>query len=149
MLLAGNCAFGGEGYTKQAVFFGGLNAIENNVNHRVDYFVADNMFIVFFCLAGFKIVPEDFAALVFVTTMNIGYFSVRQDSGEGFIDWTWLRGQPCLEKKKFFNHTRIDRKLGVVMDGRKAIFLIYKDIEDSKIFESHEVEIASMTSSMF
>lgn len=106
--------------------------------------------IIEYSLEGFR-VDASMGSHFFhnVTTMNIGYFSVRQDSGEGFIDWNWLRGQPCLEKRKFFNHTRIDRKLGVVMDGRKAIFLIYKDVEDSKIFESHEVEIASMTSSMF
>jgi len=106
--------------------------------------------IIEYSLEGFR-VDASMGSHFFhnVTTMNIGYFSVRQDSGEGFIDWEWLRNQPCLEKKTFFNHTRIDRRLGVVMDGRKAIFLIYKDVEDSKIFEAHEVEIASMNNSMF
>ncbi|MGM0598962.1 MAG: PEP/pyruvate-binding domain-containing protein [Candidatus Rifleibacteriota bacterium] len=76
-----------------------------------------------------------------VTTMNIGYFSVRQDAGKGFIDWEWLRKQPKLEKKKYFIHSRVNNSLGVVMDGRKAIFIIYKDNEDSKVITSNEVEI--------
>jgi hypothetical protein len=76
-----------------------------------------------------------------VTTMNIGYFSVRQDAGKGFIDWDWLRKQPKLEKKKYFIHSRVSNSLGVIMDGRKAIFIIYKDNEDSKIITSDEVEL--------
>jgi hypothetical protein len=59
-----------------------------------------------------------------VTTMNIGYFSVRQDSSDGFIDWPWLRNQPVLERRKYFIHSRVEHPLGVVMDGRKAIFVV-------------------------
>ncbi|GAB4272638.1 MAG: PEP/pyruvate-binding domain-containing protein [Candidatus Rifleibacteriota bacterium] len=78
-----------------------------------------------------------------VTTMNIGYFSVRQDSSEGFIDWEWLRNQPKIEKKNFFIHTKLEKPLGVVMDGRKAIFIIYKDFEDSRHVEADAVELGS------
>jgi hypothetical protein len=80
-----------------------------------------------------------------VTTMNIGYFSVRQDSGQGFIDWSWLRNLPLLERKKYFAHSRTEKPLGVVMDGRKAVFVVYKDLMDSKIHESTEVEISQFT----
>lgn len=76
-----------------------------------------------------------------VTTMNIGYFSVRQDSGGGFIAWDWLRNQPVLEQKTFFTHSRLEHPMGVVMDGRKAVFVIYRDVEDSKIVEATEMEI--------
>jgi hypothetical protein len=77
-----------------------------------------------------------------VTTMNIGYFSVRQDSSDGFIDWPWLRNQPVLERRKYFIHSRVEHPLGVVMDGRKAIFVVYKHVDDSKIVEATEVEIS-------
>ncbi len=77
-----------------------------------------------------------------VTTMNIGYFSVRQDSGGGFIAWDWLRNQPVLEQKNFFIHSRLEHPMGVVMDGRKAVFVIYKHVDDSKIVEATEVEIS-------
>ena len=61
-----------------------------------------------------------------VTTMNIGYFSVRQDSGDGFIDWKWLRAQPALQRKKYFVHTRLSTPVSVLMDGRNGIFAIQK-----------------------
>jgi hypothetical protein len=106
--------------------------------------------IVEYSLEGFR-VDASMGSHFFhnVTTMNIGYFSVRQDSGEGFIDWNWLRNQPIVEKRKYFAHTRLEKKMGIVMDGRKAIFLIYKDLEDSKNLESHEVEIDKMGNQMF
>ncbi len=78
-----------------------------------------------------------------VTTMNIGYFSVRQDSGHGFIDWEWLRNLPVLERREFFVHSRLETPLGVVMDGRKAIFVVYKNLNDAKIVEASEVELSN------
>jgi hypothetical protein len=78
-----------------------------------------------------------------VTTMNIGYFSVRQDSGHGFIDWEWLRNLPMLEQREFFVHSRLENPLGVVMDGRKAIFVVYKNLTDAKIIEASEVELSN------
>lgn len=106
--------------------------------------------IIEYSLEGFR-VDASMGSHFFhnVTTMNIGYFSVRQDSGEGFIDWNWLRSQPVIEKKKYFTHTRLEKKLGIVMDGRKGIFLVYKDLEDSKIFASLEVEIDNNATDRF
>lgn len=83
-----------------------------------------------------------------VTTMNIGYFSVRQDSGKGFIDWEWLREQPCLERMKYFAHTRLENSMAVLMDGRRGIFLVFKDAKDSVQVESTEVEIDKLSASM-
>lgn len=76
-----------------------------------------------------------------VTTMGIGYFSVRQDSGDGFIDWNWLRNQPVVRKQRYFTHTRLSHRLGVVMDGRQGIFLVYHNLEDSIVHEAVEVAI--------
>ncbi|NCB39456.1 MAG: hypothetical protein EOM80_11870, partial [Erysipelotrichia bacterium] len=98
--------------------------------------------IVEYSLEGFR-VDASMGSHFFhnVTTMNIGYFSVRQDSGGGFIDWNWLREQPAETRMKYFTHTRSQTSLGVLMDGRKGVFIIYKDHEDSKHVESHEVTI--------
>ncbi|MFZ5949476.1 MAG: PEP/pyruvate-binding domain-containing protein [Candidatus Rifleibacteriota bacterium] len=98
--------------------------------------------IVEYSLEGFR-VDASMGSHFFhnVTTMNIGYFSVRQDSGGGFIDWQWLRNQPVLENKTFFTHSRLEHPVGVVMDGRKAVFVIYKNLDDSKTIEATEVEI--------
>jgi hypothetical protein len=53
-----------------------------------------------------------------------------------------LRNQPVLERRKYFIHSRVEHPLGVVMDGRKAIFVVYKHVDDSKIVEATEVEIS-------
>ena len=106
--------------------------------------------IIEYSLEGFRVDPSMGSHFFHnVTTMGIGYFSVRQDSGEGFIDWEWLRSQPVIKRHKYFTHTRLPHKLGVVMDGRQGIFLIYKNIEDSRILESGEVEIDKMAYNTF
>jgi hypothetical protein len=98
--------------------------------------------IIEYSLEGFRVDPSMGSHFFHnVTTMGIGYFSVRQDSGEGFIDWNWLRSQPVVKRHKFFTHSRLSNKLGVVMDGRQGIFLVYHNIEDSRVLESGEVEI--------
>lgn len=106
--------------------------------------------IVEYSLEGFR-VDASMGSHFFhnVTTMNIGYFSVRQDSGEGFIDWNWLRSQPVAEKLKYFTHTRLDCGLGVLMDGRKGIFAVYKDFEDSKHVEDEAVEVDNINPGIF
>ncbi|MDD3149074.1 MAG: hypothetical protein PHD82_17425, partial [Candidatus Riflebacteria bacterium] len=106
--------------------------------------------IVEYSLEGFR-VDASMGSHFFhnVTTMNIGYFSVRQDSGEGFINWQWLRSQPAAEKLKYFTHTRLDTHMGVLMDGRKGVFLVYKDLEDSRHVESEAVEIDNNSTGMY
>lgn len=98
--------------------------------------------IIEYSLEGFRVDPSMGSHFFHnVTTMGIGYFSVRQDSGEGFINWDWLRSQPVVKRHRFFTHSRLPHKLGVVMDGRQGIFLVYQDLEDSRVLESGEVEI--------
>lgn len=98
--------------------------------------------IVEYSLEGFR-VDASMGSHFFhnITTMNIGYFSVRQDSGDGFIDWEWLRKQHCLERGEFFVHTRLPKKAAIVMDGRKGSFAVYKKYEDSIVLNLKEVEI--------
>ena len=76
-----------------------------------------------------------------VTSMNIGYFSVAQDSGNSFIDWSWLRQQKVIEEGSYFVHSQTDKQTAVIMDGRKGIFVIYKDKEKSREVESCVVEL--------
>ncbi|HPT48306.1 MAG TPA: PEP/pyruvate-binding domain-containing protein, partial [Candidatus Rifleibacterium sp.] len=106
--------------------------------------------IVEYSLEGFRI-DASMGSHFFhnVTTMNIGYFSVRQDSGEGFINWQWLRSQPVVERHKFFVHTRLESPLGVLMDGRKGIFVVYKDLEESRHVEAEAVDISNAPASLY
>ena len=33
-----------------------------------------------------------------LTSLNIGYFTVNQEMGEGFVDWDWLADQPAVDE---------------------------------------------------
>ncbi|HLP72686.1 MAG TPA: PEP/pyruvate-binding domain-containing protein [Bacteroidales bacterium] len=60
-----------------------------------------------------------------VTSMNVGYFSINQDSeGGGKVDWKKLESARQLKKGKFFTHVRFEKNLAVRMDGRKGISVI-------------------------
>ncbi|NSW94202.1 MAG: pyruvate, phosphate dikinase [Bacteroidales bacterium] len=59
-----------------------------------------------------------------VTSMNVGYFSVDSERGEGKIDWEKLRNQKIIEQGKYFRHVRFENPLLVQMDGRKRIAVI-------------------------
>jgi hypothetical protein len=59
-----------------------------------------------------------------VTSMNVGYFSVNSDTGDGFINWDILNKQTLVEEGTFFRHIRFDKPLRIRMDGRKGKALI-------------------------
>lgn len=59
-----------------------------------------------------------------VTSMNVGYFSVNQDSPSCRIEWGKIRNQPVLDKRKYFHHVQFENPLLIRMDGRKGIAVI-------------------------
>jgi len=59
-----------------------------------------------------------------VTSMNVGYFSINQESQDGTIIWEKLKKQKVIEKGKFFRHIRFDRPLLIRMDGKKGMAVI-------------------------
>ncbi len=59
-----------------------------------------------------------------VTSMNVGYFSVNQDTGEGRIQWQILEQQEVISQGRFFRHVRFREPLLIKMDGRKGISVI-------------------------
>jgi CheY-like chemotaxis protein len=61
-----------------------------------------------------------------ITSMNIGYFNVPFGSGNGFIDWDWLKSHRHKNTTHHFVHLRFSKPLPVLMDGRKGVSLIYK-----------------------
>ena len=61
-----------------------------------------------------------------LTSFGVGYFTVNEDLGEGFIDWDWIEGQPQVGEAELVRHVRFDRPLVVKMNGRKNLGLIYK-----------------------
>jgi hypothetical protein len=59
-----------------------------------------------------------------VTSMNIGYFSVLEESGTDFIRWGMLenRSVPC--GKKYLKHVRFEHSLQVLMNGKQRTSVI-------------------------
>jgi hypothetical protein len=56
--------------------------------------------------------------------MNVGYFSVSEETYGGIIKWDRLKKEKLVEKGKFFRHVRFDKPLTIRMDGRKGMAVI-------------------------
>jgi hypothetical protein len=59
-----------------------------------------------------------------VTSMNVGYFSVNQNSNQDVIRWENIIRQKEISKGKFIRHVRFDTPLLIRMDGKKSIAVI-------------------------
>ncbi|MCF8379958.1 MAG: pyruvate, phosphate dikinase [Bacteroidales bacterium] len=70
-----------------------------------------------------------------VTSMNIGYLSIQYSAVNEFIDWDYIKQQELVEESKYLRHVRFKEPLCVLMDGKKRISVIYKDIYSKKISE--------------
>jgi hypothetical protein len=52
-----------------------------------------------------------------LTSLNIGYFTVNQETGEGFVDWDWLSKQPAVGEIGCVRQLRFDEPVIVTMNG--------------------------------
>jgi hypothetical protein len=59
-----------------------------------------------------------------VTSMNVGYLSVHEESAKTYIRWDVLDKQPVIRQTRFFNHVRFERPLTIKMDGKQRISVI-------------------------
>ena len=59
-----------------------------------------------------------------VTSMNVGYFSIQQNAGSGFVDWEKINLQRVENETNYFRHIRFDEPLTIIMDGQKRISII-------------------------
>ncbi len=59
-----------------------------------------------------------------VTSMNVGYFSVSQDSDQDLISWESIRAQQLIDKGEFLRHIRFEKPLVIRMDGKKGMAVI-------------------------
>jgi hypothetical protein len=59
-----------------------------------------------------------------VTSMNVGYFSVNQDSDQDTVNWEKIRIQKVITKGEFLRHVRFEKPLLVRMDGKKGMAVI-------------------------
>ena len=59
-----------------------------------------------------------------VTSMNVGYFSVDNQSGKDVLEWGVLGMQKVVNETKYLKHVRFEKPLSIVMDGEKRISII-------------------------
>ncbi len=59
-----------------------------------------------------------------VTSMNVGYFSILQDSPSSRINWEKLTQLQTIHSTTFFRHVRLEKPLQIKMDGRKRIAVV-------------------------
>lgn len=59
-----------------------------------------------------------------VTSMNVGYFSIDQDSPDCSISWGKLNNQTIVKDYKYFRHVQSEKPLLIRMDGRKGLAVI-------------------------
>jgi hypothetical protein len=59
-----------------------------------------------------------------VTSMNVGYFSVNQDSGNNRIYWENIMKQKVTEQGEYIRHIRFEKPLLIRMDGKKGMAVI-------------------------
>lgn len=52
-----------------------------------------------------------------LTSLNVGYFTVNQKVGEGFVDWDWLAGQDAQEEMGCVRHIHFSNPVVVTMNG--------------------------------
>lgn len=61
-----------------------------------------------------------------ITSFMIGYFTVNEHAGLGFLDWEWLLCKEPLEKLNYTKHIRFTKALTIKMNGHKNKGIILK-----------------------
>jgi CheY-like chemotaxis protein len=77
--------------------------------------------------ADFKVTPSQGSHFFQnLAAGNIGYFTVNPESGDGFVDWEWLRAQPAEADTRFVRHLRFESPLRIAINGRSHTGVISK-----------------------
>jgi DNA-binding NarL/FixJ family response regulator len=53
-----------------------------------------------------------------IVSLHIGYLTINQANGNGFVDWDWLLAQPVAHRTEHVTHIRLDKPIRVLIDGR-------------------------------
>jgi len=61
-----------------------------------------------------------------LTASNVGYFTVNQDVGEGFVDWDWFGDRPAATELEIVRHLRFDEPLVITMNGKTNRGVVFK-----------------------
>lgn len=61
-----------------------------------------------------------------LASCNVGYFTVNEDRGEGFVRWDWLKDQPAESSDGCVRHVRFEDPVEIVMLGQEHRGIIRK-----------------------
>jgi hypothetical protein len=61
-----------------------------------------------------------------LTSFGIGYFTVNQHTGGGFVDFAWLDSQPAEREMTYLRHVHLSRPLDLRLDGHSRRGVILK-----------------------
>ncbi len=61
-----------------------------------------------------------------LTSFKVGYFTVDDHKGLGFLDWDWLKSIKPFKERKYTTHLRFDKPIIIKLNGRKGKGVIYK-----------------------
>ena len=77
----------------------------------------------------FKVVPSQGSHFFQnIISMMIGYFTVNPDSGEGYLDWDWLRALPSAAEGEYTRLIKLEQSMEVKMNGFKNTGIIVKPV---------------------
>jgi CheY-like chemotaxis protein len=61
-----------------------------------------------------------------LTSFRVGYFTVNDSAGVGFIDWDWVLSQPAAEELEVTRHIRFAQPFSVRISGHDHLGVILK-----------------------
>jgi CheY-like chemotaxis protein len=61
-----------------------------------------------------------------LTSFGIAYLAINPHSGDGFIDWPWLEGQPAEHESEYVRHIRLAHDLEARLDGAISTAAVLK-----------------------
>ncbi|MEJ2504462.1 MAG: histidine kinase, partial [Gemmatimonadota bacterium] len=65
-----------------------------------------------------------------LASANVGYFTVNEDRGEGFVRWDWLSEQPSPKSDGCVRHLRFHDPIEVIMLGQEHRGIIRMPMPD-------------------
>jgi len=78
-------------------------------------------------LADFKVDPSQGSHFFHnMISLKMGYFHVKEKSGDDFIDWQWLKSQKPVNQTKYVKHISFNRPLTIMIDARTSTGAISK-----------------------
>ena len=61
-----------------------------------------------------------------LTSFSVGYFTINQNRGDGFLDEDWLDTLPAEHDMQYVRHVRRDRPFSIKMDGKHSCGVVLK-----------------------